>query len=60
MYKNIKHYKLLSILMIIVILFSYLPSIILAKEVGDSSKLTIIGSCRQNVEFKFDSRLECY
>lgn len=57
MYKNIKHYKLLSILMIIAILFSYVPSFVMAKAVGDASNLTSMGACRRNVEFKFSTRM---
>ena len=47
--------KIIYIFMIIIILFSNLQNIVLAKEIGDSAKLKSIGHCNRNVEFKFSS-----
>lgn len=47
--------RIMSILMILITLFSSLQNIILAKEIGDSAKLKSIVHCNRNVEFKFDS-----
>ena len=49
----VKRKKIISILLIMIILFSNFQSIVLAKLIGGSRNLTSVGACRRNVEFKF-------
>lgn len=47
--------KIIISLMIIITMFSCFQNIVLAKNIGDSSRLVKIGDCNSNIEFKFSS-----
>jgi len=48
-----KKRKIISILLILIIIFSNFQNIALAKMIGGAKNLTSLGACRRNIEFKF-------
>jgi len=48
-----KRRKIISILLILIIVFSNFQNIALAKMIGGAKNLTSLGACRRNIEFKF-------
>lgn len=47
--------KIIISLMILITMLSSLQNIVLAKDIGDSSRLVSMGNCNRNIEFKFSS-----